>query len=1209
MVRDNMKILILDEDNRIIEMIKDELVDHFVFHDLPVIDNIKDEEGRADVILIASQYIKDMPELTFYNSRCHYFISYGINESSLDIRKQYSMGINDYFDLKNISQVNKCLESLENFKETDKGLLTKRTSNILHLSSNLDSKIELVLKEINSSFSSSRCSIIYIRNNTVRQLCEYDLHEGVSRKHVYEKLSEHTINFFEEISKHKCYYINDENNTNKKSSKHLLKEFKNKKTIIVPFYVKQEMFMLVLLNPTKYNFCDDDVLYECGRIIEKSLNGREYIKSLTIDDDSGLLYYSAFLYEYDLLNKDGVSPILIKLEILDFERFTSVYNEKAVANIFKNLGHQINDVFSGHKFIACHRPKDTEFYIFVEETPDEINDMLMKIINTALGYHVEMIAKIYPLSKTNESILEIDTKLKNINVVPANKIYYYDVNQISKNESTRILEEFNYALKKGQIKAYFQPKYNTRINKFYGAEALARWIKDDGTVISPMKFVPVLEATGFIFSLDRQILIETLAALREWLDAGLSVGPISVNLSQYDFLRAELYEELIELIDTYSIPHNLIQFEITETAFVSYDDYISSFVKKCNETGILVLLDDFGSGYSSLNSLKDMDVDIIKLDCKFLSKTGNVEKKRRIIASIASMIRLLNITIVAEGVETAEDSNLLYQMGIYNIQGFLYSKPVSKHDFSKMLGDTILIDEDIKNDTIDLDRLFDPNANENKFLSLSFIPSFILRYDRRDCVIILKNKEGDTLLEKINSLGNGVLLQQIDEEFLSSFQGYLEQIIEGRVKGVSKHVEELRLTEAYKFTGKFNIQLISDYEHDSYFLLEVVEEDGGKRGFSLDNFKTLYDSVDLMAFVVKDNQILYYNDEMENNFGYCKYAKSYDDFANYYNVKRTLNDSDSTKYCFIPALSSNCQIYKRKIQYENSYATLYTINSRAKLVNNEYMDYRDRISHITSNVIDFYTEINLDLETYQTYNFSNNTTLNIPNAGKIDSLNAYNVERIDREYLAPNKSPLNIKSSLDIDKMKVVRIKIQNNYFDNYINPFTVDQSKVVGILSLNVTKEESRKFDNYTGFYNADYFRKLCNQKLLEDLNDNYDFTFIEITNFDRIIVDYSYNKFLDYMTELSKLLKKHLDPTQINITRYSISSFILFYKNVEMSDDMERVISILESTSTNILKKLKIGVFSEVISTTIHSSEDGKSFSELFNKAYKRNYKKKTN
>lgn len=234
-----------------------------------------------------------------------------------------------------------------------------------------------------------------------------------------------------------------------------------------------------------------------------------------------------------------------------------------------------------------------------------------------------------------------------------------------------------------EFQVYLQPKYSTSDESLSGAEALVRWLSKDKGLIPPNKFIPIFEKNGFIIRLDDYMLAEVAKQQAKWLAEGKKLIPISVNVSRAHFSREDLAEHIREIIDTYHVPHDVIELELTESAFFDDKDILLDTVKKLKEYGFLISMDDFGAGYSSLNSLKDLPLDVLKLDAEFFR--GDMDNKRGkiIVQEAIHLAKNLQMKIVAEGIETKEQVEFLASHGCDLIQGFYYARPMPLEDFEK----------------------------------------------------------------------------------------------------------------------------------------------------------------------------------------------------------------------------------------------------------------------------------------------------------------------------------------------------------------------------------------------------------------------------------------------------------------------------------------------------------------------------------------------
>ena len=249
-----------------------------------------------------------------------------------------------------------------------------------------------------------------------------------------------------------------------------------------------------------------------------------------------------------------------------------------------------------------------------------------------------------------------------------------------------ICNSMQQALDDGEFLMYLQPKVRLSDKVIVGAEALTRWRRKDGTIMAPDKFIPLFENNGFIVSLDFYIYECACKVIQKWIEQDIIPVAISVNVSRVHLNSDDFVEKLLALINKYNIPHEYLELELTESIFLDNTEIALSTMKKLHEEGFCVSIDDFGAGYSSLNLLKDMATDVIKLDKEFFSK-GNMMKNEEkiIVSSITNMAKQLKMKVLSEGVETEAQSEFLKDISCDMAQGYFFAKPMPEPEFTKLL--------------------------------------------------------------------------------------------------------------------------------------------------------------------------------------------------------------------------------------------------------------------------------------------------------------------------------------------------------------------------------------------------------------------------------------------------------------------------------------------------------------------------------------------
>ena len=237
------------------------------------------------------------------------------------------------------------------------------------------------------------------------------------------------------------------------------------------------------------------------------------------------------------------------------------------------------------------------------------------------------------------------------------------------------------AVRNEEFMVYYQPKYDPKTNELRGAEALIRWESPENGFITPNRFIPIFEKNGFITEIDHYMLIHVARDQKRWLDKGYKCVPVSVNVSRAHFIESDLAEQIRDMVDSAGTPHDLIEIELTESAFFDDKKAMLETIKRLKSYGFSVSMDDFGAGYSSLNSLKDMPLDVLKLDADFFRGDSDDGRGEIVVSEAIKLAKNLNMRIVAEGVEVKEQVDFLATEGCDMIQGYYYAKPMPSGDY------------------------------------------------------------------------------------------------------------------------------------------------------------------------------------------------------------------------------------------------------------------------------------------------------------------------------------------------------------------------------------------------------------------------------------------------------------------------------------------------------------------------------------------------
>ena len=384
--------------------------------------------------------------------------------------------------------------------------------------------------------------------------------------------------------------------------------------------------------------------------------------------------------------------LLLSSNIKDFKLINDLFGMekgnavlKMEAGLLKERCHDgiVYGRIGGDKFAIC-MPKAR----FQEEYFTDAIQTMGQVFNNDL-YHLHIYIGVYEITDINEDISIMCDKanlaIKTLNENYARSIAYYNDTILNNTIlEKQLVGDFDQALKEKQFCMYLQPQMTSE-GKMLGAEALVRWQHPKRGLIFPGDFIEVFEKTGLIYRLDRFIWELAVQKLARWQQEGHSDLYISVNISTKDFYYMNVYETITALVEKYRIIPSTLKLEITETAIMTGTVGELDMIEQFREYGFQVEIDDFGSGYSSFNTLKDMDVDVLKIDMGFLrtSKPENLEKSMSILNMIISLSKTLGLSVVTEGVETKEQVVKLSQMGCGIYQGYYFSKPIPVEEFEK----------------------------------------------------------------------------------------------------------------------------------------------------------------------------------------------------------------------------------------------------------------------------------------------------------------------------------------------------------------------------------------------------------------------------------------------------------------------------------------------------------------------------------------------
>lgn len=404
-----------------------------------------------------------------------------------------------------------------------------------------------------------------------------------------------------------------------------------------------------------------------------------------------------FRFVEDFLSREPEGRYcLVAIDIEHFKLFNEWYGEDAGDRFLSNIGRQLLRFKAESQGIIGYMGAD-DFCVFLPDEPEAVEGLQKRIMTYVGQYGGEIgFLPAFGIYEIRDRKIPVSMMYDRASIAVASvkgnyvrrDSRYDSVMMQQMEEKHMLLSEVQQGLTKEEFAVYFQPKCNMATGKIVGAEALVRWHHPEKGVILPGGFVPLLEKSGFIARLDCYLWERVCRCLRRWLDAGLKPMPVSVNVSRVDIYTIDVVEHIKALTKQYELPCSLLEIEITESAYAEDDQTVIQVADTLRSAGYTVLMDDFGSGYSSLNILKDINVDILKIDMKFLAMDEHsAGKGLGILEAITGMAKLIGMRMIAEGVETQEQVKLLLDMNCLYGQGYYFYRPLSESTYEELMKD------------------------------------------------------------------------------------------------------------------------------------------------------------------------------------------------------------------------------------------------------------------------------------------------------------------------------------------------------------------------------------------------------------------------------------------------------------------------------------------------------------------------------------------
>lgn len=452
-----------------------------------------------------------------------------------------------------------------------------------------------------------------------------------------------------------------------------------------------QMHLLVLLVAVLVIILILTSIYEITKVIT-IIGERKRINSLvTTDTVTGGYNKEYFIQKAGKeISRGRRNYVLVQLRLEKYRNYCTAYGIKQGENLLEEINVSLVEMLNKKEYVA-HVEK-SDFALLLDYQNNETLEIRVRNMMNILrerrgGQHLTFSAGICQVFSKTDNIEHVLTcaglAVPKTIKIQDEIVWFNDSMKEEQVWERRIEDDMDKALENHEFQVYLQPKYSTKAEVLSAAEALVRWIHPVLGFISPGKFIPIFERNGFILQLDDYMLTEVAKLQAGWLETGKKLVPISVNVSRAHFAEDNLAEHICSIVDKYKVPHEFIELELTESAFFDDKSVLLTTVRKLKEFGFKVSMDDFGAGYSSLNSLKELPLDIIKLDAEFFRSVDDVERSNLIVGETISLAKKLGMEIVAEGIETRDQVDFLAKQDCDLIQGFYFSKPLPVNEFEE----------------------------------------------------------------------------------------------------------------------------------------------------------------------------------------------------------------------------------------------------------------------------------------------------------------------------------------------------------------------------------------------------------------------------------------------------------------------------------------------------------------------------------------------
>ena len=998
--------------------------------------------------------------------------------------------------------------------------------------------------------------------------------------------------------------------------------------IMIPLFAERQLIGLLMLSNPKNTgnrpdlFLADYVSTSIGTLIHR---GRLY-NNLYFDEITGFSWSNvidAFYNEYKNQQED-LPIVIVQFDISHFRTVNRSFGSEQGNQILKSIAKILRRKYPN---ALLSRKNGSDTFIIVttgvaENIAIEANNIISEMRKEYPSIVLPLSFGIYQVKDKDEdlnlSMLKVSFAHRVAKDDNLSKIRIYDEELEKKEQIAQYYtNNFYSSIEENKFEVYLQPCYNLQSQNYCGAEALVRW-RLDGHLVPPNEFISLFESNGLCYELDLYVLEKVCQTLARWQkECPEKMVPVSINFSRIDFANESLFEEIIFIINNYKIPTKYIEIEITESAYVDYESQIITFLGKCHAAGLSIFMDDFGSGQSSFNSLKNLDIDVLKLDYKFLSRSGDNKKKRKIIQSIIALAREIGIGVIVEGVETKDEADFFTTLGIKFVQGYFFGRPMPIIEFEKIVNMKATEQEEVVSDSrLMLNELLDRQSNAHILFDESATYMGIFRFDGEGLYPIYLNQIADKNLSMAGQTKN--LKQYGLLEFVD------EHVKEEAIKCLKGARKLYQFTATKRITFKFGLQ-----SYDFNFCSMFIKEDKDYRYFIMqanpvaimgevqtysDYEKEAYWLLSSKSFgcvlLDKDNSILDFNDLAKDLYPDLDKGKDINEIID---VKLDPNTKIHRLYSKHKQMVFDVE-YKDVMLYGNKLRivvfTPLGAPSKyvAELADIGFKCY-DRALSMVEKIAVYYTEIDLSTDTFMQIRFNNVDALHddcVLRTGNYSEdylphfLEAISFDDRKRAEEKMSFEALNEASKSMSPFMLTYKINKQKIFFRIRVRFYHDNGHYYACFYTEDITEMKLKDYDPLTGCLSRNGGISFLNNYLKEHPLEKMTFIVIDLDKFKSLNDTYGHPLGDKVLSKIHESFKK-LPPEFGYSTRLGGDEFCILLKRRDDSFDKVKIRKQIDDVLKDIGKEVGLGVETHCSCGFAKFPEEGNNVDTLYSVADK--------